>query len=249
VSRKQFVESHGATCVNWTWSWSFVNHKVRFVIFGAWDVAEDGNKTMILEQSWALSRRGRRQPAYSHAIEHLRLVEEEGYALKTFRIVHSSADELDEYAPAKIDDFVPILKERELIRIGTGWYACDKDLGTALPEEVEVGRTYVEGSVTTVQINQYERNRAARDACLAHHGRKCCVCSFDFSMTYGALGKGYIHVHHLVPISDIGREYTLDPTADLVPICPNCHAMVHSTKPPLTIEQLRGVISAARNVA
>jgi len=42
MSRKKFIESVGATCDNWNWSWSFVNHKDRFVVFGLWDVNEDG---------------------------------------------------------------------------------------------------------------------------------------------------------------------------------------------------------------
>ncbi|MBZ6758337.1 HNH endonuclease, partial [Klebsiella grimontii] len=28
MNRKQFIQSRGATCRNWTWSWSFINHGV-----------------------------------------------------------------------------------------------------------------------------------------------------------------------------------------------------------------------------
>lgn len=37
-TRKAFIKSEGATCKNWTWSWSFVNHQERKIIFGAWDI-------------------------------------------------------------------------------------------------------------------------------------------------------------------------------------------------------------------
>ena len=52
----------------------------------------------------------------------------------------------------------------------------------------------------------------------------------DFENMYGELGKGFIHVHHIVPISMIGKEYKIDPIKDLVPVCPNCHAMLHRCK-------------------
>lgn len=88
-------------------------------------------------------------------------------------------------------------------------------------------------------VNRYERSADARARCLAHHGYKCSVCSFDFAAIYGAIGKGYIHVHHVVPIADIGKEYEINPITDLVPVCPNCHAMIHITQPALTVEQLQ----------
>jgi 5-methylcytosine-specific restriction protein A len=56
---------------------------------------------------------------------------------------------------------------------------------------------------------------------------------------YGEIGKGFIHVHHLKPVSEINGEYEVDPIEHLVPVCPNCHAMLHSQHPPLTIEELK----------
>jgi 5-methylcytosine-specific restriction protein A len=65
------------------------------------------------------------------------------------------------------------------------------------------------------------------------------VCGFEGSNVYGTLGDGVIHVHHVVPIAEIKRAYKLDPIRDLVPVCPNCHAVLHSTNPALTIDELR----------
>ena len=65
------------------------------------------------------------------------------------------------------------------------------------------------------------------------------ICGFDFEAFYGELGKNYIHVHHIVPLSKINKEYSVDPKNDLVPVCPNCHAMIHRTEPALTIDALK----------
>jgi len=241
MSRKQFVESQGATCKNWTWSWSFINEAEKFIIFGAWDIHENGNTTLILSEDWATSRKGGKQPGYPQSREHIRLIEEEGYQLKTFPMEYMAADE-EEGAPAKIKGFTPELTNKELIRIDNSWYASDKTHGTRLPEEVDPKEVFKEGASKTVTVNQYERSAVARSKCLAHHGYKCAVCSFDFEKSYGEIGSNYIHVHHIIPISEIGKEYELNPVTDLIPVCPNCHAMIHITRPALSIKQLRRAI-------
>lgn len=239
VNRKQFLESQGATCRNWTWSWSFINEAEKVIIFGAWDKNSAGNRALILSEDWEISRRGRRQPGYSQAREHIRLVEEEGFELKTFPMTYAEVDEEGDVGPAKIEDFVPKLSNKSLIRIGNSWYASDDELAATLPEEIESDEGFVEGSAKSVRVNAYERSPEARAKCLAHYGYACVVCSFDFESTYGALGRNYIHVHHVLPLSEIRGEYTVDPVKDLVPICPNCHAMIHVTRPCLSIEQLQ----------
>lgn len=50
--------------------------------------------------------------------------------------------------------------------------------------------------------------------------------------------EGLIHVHHLKPLGEVGEGYLLDPVADLRPVCPNCHAMLHRRKPALGIDEL-----------
>lgn len=99
--------------------------------------------------------------------------------------------------------------------------------------------TYTEGSSYVTTMTKYERNVHARQGCLDHYGHKCSVCDFDFGNTYGDLGQGFIHVHHITPIADIGQEYQLNPIKDLRPVCPNCHAMVHRRRPALTIDKLK----------
>jgi len=108
-------------------------------------------------------------------------------------------------------------------------------------EEIPVKQTslLIEGIKKTIIVNTYERNPRARQECLKHWKPICSVCDFDFENKYGELGKGFIHVHHLVPVSEIGKSYQINPIKDLRPVCPNCHSMLHRTNPPLSIEELK----------
>lgn len=96
-----------------------------------------------------------------------------------------------------------------------------------------------EGKVVQVFVNRYERNQKARQECIRHHGNKCFVCDFDFGATYGEIAQGFIHVHHLKQLADINEEYEVDPINDLVPVCANCHSVIHLTKPAMTIEEVK----------
>ena len=98
---------------------------------------------------------------------------------------------------------------------------------------------FSEGAKSTVKVNRYERSSAARKECIKYHGYSCSVCDMDFSSKYGERGAGFIHVHHLTPISPVGEKYILDPINDLMPVCPNCHAMLHKRTPPYSIEEMR----------
>jgi len=114
------------------------------------------------------------------------------------------------------------------------------------PHPDEVDKTpvsFVEGSRKRVYVNAYERSREARAACIKHHGALCCVCEMSFGARYGEFGEGYIHVHHVVPISQMQEPYKVDPINDLRPVCPNCHAMLHRRKgSPFSIEELRAML-------
>jgi 5-methylcytosine-specific restriction protein A len=112
------------------------------------------------------------------------------------------------------------------------------------PETLSERREYFAGAVRQVLVNQYERDPVARAACLKRHGYRCAVCDFSFEERYGDIGKDFIHVHHKKPLAACRKEYRLDPERDLVPVCPNCHAMLHTTDPPWTVEELRSRLAA-----
>lgn len=99
-----------------------------------------------------------------------------------------------------------------------------------------------EGGATKIYVNKYERNINARNACINHYKAICSVCNFDFHKTYGDIGKNFIHVHHKVELATINKEYQVDPINDLIPVCPNCHAMLHRTKPAMKIETLKNLM-------
>jgi 5-methylcytosine-specific restriction protein A len=99
-----------------------------------------------------------------------------------------------------------------------------------------------EGKVRNINKNVYERNPKARRECLLHHGYSCKVCGFSFERVYGEIGKNFIHVHHTTPLSSLKNEYKINPIRDLVPVCPNCHAMIHKTTPPIEINHLKEIM-------
>ncbi len=114
------------------------------------------------------------------------------------------------------------------------------------PDEVDSVQTFREGAVRQVSVNAYEREPKARQKCIDYYGSSCSICGFDFGRAFGQLGKGFIHVHHLRPISEIAEEYEIDPIKDLRPVCPNCHAMIHRRSPPFSLEEIKMLLKSAR---
>jgi 5-methylcytosine-specific restriction enzyme A len=79
-----------------------------------------------------------------------------------------------------------------------------------LPDEVEEAeKSFAEGATRTILVNAYERKPEARRRCLNKWGYNCVVCQFRVDLHYGPLGKGYMHVHHLRPLSSIRKPMTL----------------------------------------
>lgn len=114
-----------------------------------------------------------------------------------------------------------------------------------LPTEImpfDEKKLYEEGKATEIFVNRYERNQKAKLECKKHYGTTCHGCGFDFEKVYGSIVKGFIEVHHIVGLANIGKRYTVDPVTDLIPLCSNCHSVIHMTKPALTIEELKKLI-------
>lgn len=111
---------------------------------------------------------------------------------------------------------------------------------------------HIEGAVKRIHVNAYERDPQARIACIRnfiqkHGGLFCSICKFDFEKQYGPLGKGYIHIHHITPLSSIRKDYAVDPVNDLVPVCPNCHAMLHRGNDVMSVESLKSIVEQYRD--
>ncbi|MEA3250568.1 MAG: HNH endonuclease [Pseudomonadota bacterium] len=119
------------------------------------------------------------------------------------------------------------------------WLFVARKTALAKTPSLQEGKRF---SVTSTAI---ERSPAARETCLAHYGYKyeCEACGFNFERAYGEHGKNYIHVHHRIELaSSEGPIYT-DPAKDLIPLCPNCHAMVHRGKGTMSVEELQRIIN------
>ncbi|MBS3026713.1 MAG: HNH endonuclease [Dolichospermum sp. DET50] len=114
-------------------------------------------------------------------------------------------------------------------------------LAEELADKDEIINLY-EGSKQIITVNRYERNNQARKQCIQHYGTNCYVCGFNFEKAFGEIGKSFIHVHHLIPLSEINQEYEVNPIEDLRPVCPNCHTMIHQKNPPYTIEQIKNMV-------
>lgn len=110
-----------------------------------------------------------------------------------------------------------------------------------IPEEIYNPR--YEGSTVKISVNKYERNQEARQECIDHYGCFCQICGFNFEIFYGKLGKEIIHVHHIKPLSEIKEEYVINPKTDLIPVCPNCHSMIHRKTPCYTISEISQLIA------
>ena len=104
--------------------------------------------------------------------------------------------------------------------------------------------TRSEGATKYSYSKRYERDPENRKKAIEIHGSKCCICGFDFELVYGERGKGFIEVHHTKPLSEIEGEMEIDPETDLVPVCSNCHRMIHRRKDDvLSVNEIKNLIS------
>lgn len=116
-----------------------------------------------------------------------------------------------------------------------------------LPGELpDVQRLFVEGAVQSVRVDRLERSAGARDACVAEHGSACVCCGMSFAQMYGEIADGFIHVHHRRPLHEVKAEHEVDATRDLVPVCPNCHAVIHMRDPALSVDDVRDLLKRQR---
>ena len=109
---------------------------------------------------------------------------------------------------------------------------------TDLPSEM-----LIEGAMRDILTNRYERNKKARARCIAHYGTACQICGIDFGAVYGEAFSGKIEVHHRKPLNEIREDYVVDPIKDLVPVCPNCHMVIHSKENGVyTVEEVKDML-------
>lgn len=106
-------------------------------------------------------------------------------------------------------------------------YGIDEPAPEVVVDDETVLRLYVEGTqqATLKAREEAKRSFMAREKCLEQRGTNCAICGFDSKKIYGI--PGVVEVHHLHPLADGGERQT-DPSKDLIPVCPNCHRILHS---------------------
>jgi hypothetical protein len=161
------------------------------------------------------------------------------------QLTRASAMLLDQII--EISDGLP--RSKDVITVTDQLLAEGADVGIRLPEEVPANATHKEGNVRRILVNRYERDPNAREDCIRHYGSACFACGFDFYSLYGDVAAGFIHVHHVIPLSSLGPDYEVNPAQDLRPVCPNCHAVLHRREPPYSIEELRRFLKTRREAS
>lgn len=142
-------------------------------------------------------------------------------------VIDAWQDRLDE----ELETFVLALR--------AGLITSESDETGSLPEDIRM-----EGAERTVISVGYERDREVRERVLVSQGFTCKVCGFNFEKYYGEIGRGYIEVHHLLPLAEAGKRAT-NPESDLAVLCANCHRMVHRKRGKcLPLDDLRNRISS-----
>jgi predicted HNH restriction endonuclease len=118
-----------------------------------------------------------------------------------------------------------------------------------IDEETEI----FEGLEAEVKQKIRIRSKTLREKALRHYTIDdkiaCQACGFDFEKVYGEHGKGFIEIHHIKPIfsyDEAGVTKAIEEALkDVIPLCANCHRMIHRRKERmLTLDELRKIIAA-----
>ncbi len=107
----------------------------------------------------------------------------------------------------------------------------------------------VEGNVVWRRHRSYERDPRNRAKAILYHGNLCFGCGFSFDAVYTpGHARSYIEVHHIRPLRE--GPAVVDPYSDLIPLCANCHRMVHrNSNQPLTLVELQQLLAQASSDA
>ncbi len=129
--------------------------------------------------------------------------------------------------------------------VDLAWPAVE---GPPTPEEIShraqaAALEFSEGERSQRESAFFRRNPGLREEAIKRLGVRCVVCRLDFGERYGPAGKGYIEVHHLNPLAE--RKDTIASTPimtkldEVVPLCANCHRVIHRRRPAMTIAELK----------
>jgi 5-methylcytosine-specific restriction protein A len=240
-SQIAFINSLGLDAIKPTnYSWCAISTSKKVAIFSVWADLRDNEKDVILNQVWH-ELNGKVSANYKYARDAIKKIENEGFKL----LVYKKFREDPSTDTSKTTSFEANVEERFLRKIDGIWYGYfNEPTDNYYPDDLKIQDNYIEGAKKRVTVNAYERDPKARQASIDRHGTTCKGCGFNFEEVYGEHGRGFIHVHHIKPIHTLGAGYELDPVEHLIPLCPNCHAMVHRGDEVLSIEDLKVLIKS-----
>jgi len=109
-------------------------------------------------------------------------------------------------------------------------------MSTILPLERIETEGYEEGTLIEFMHRRHERNKKNREIAIKIHGNSCKICSFTTKEVFGK--DEIIQVHHILPVSKMNEGHVVDPEKELIPVCPTCHAFIHTRKPPYTMDEV-----------
>ena len=125
------------------------------------------------------------------------------------------------------------------------WLFGNQESGPSIGEkEVIEGHRLLK--LHKVKERKPEIVRCKKKVVLKATGRLLCeACDFDFAAFYGKIGVGVADCHHRAPLGDLDGEV---PTRleDLAIVCPNCHRILHRSRPMMKVEDLRLLIMQRR---
>jgi hypothetical protein len=154
---------------------------------------------------------------------------------------------------ATIRNHVLIVEKSETRIDVSRFYGADVDgwltsfIHRALPATASItapkDKEFYEGSLKRISVEIRERDPAVRKACIEYHECKCWICDFDFGKFYGPEAEGFIHVHHREQLAKAAGRRKVDPIKDLVPLCPNCHSVVHLRKIAYEVDEVKKMVN------
>lgn len=104
--------------------------------------------------------------------------------------------------------------------------------------------TFREGTPRTTQ--GVVRSRALRDEAKRFWGCRCFCCDFDFEQFYGAIAHDVAVVHHLETFDKTRDGARRTSVLDVRVVCDNCHRVLHLSKPPMGVGDLRKRVALRR---
>lgn len=88
---------------------------------------------------------------------------------------------------------------------------------------------------------RFENDPEIRLKVLKRQGMSCAICGFNYENFYGDVGRGYIQIHQVIKDEMKMDEFDLE--KDFIPICENCHGLIHRNKDEdLTVSELKQII-------